>query len=104
MEKIDRAAIFLNLCHRNRIRREASLPLLDLQTEYSLAIAIAQAARLRVIRQQYVPEGTAGQVALPWAHLWTSAFLNGTGFDPYPMPREHHRRLVRLHPPGPEEK
>ena len=56
MEQIDRAAIFLNLCHRNQIRREARLPLLNTKVEYRQAIAVAEAARLRAIRQQYVPE------------------------------------------------
>jgi hypothetical protein len=56
MEQIDRAAIFLNLCLRQKLRREARLPLLDLKGEYLAAIAIAEAAQRRAIRQQYVPE------------------------------------------------
>jgi hypothetical protein len=56
MEPIDRAAIFLNLCHRNHLRREAKLPLLDLKAEYHAAIAAAEAARLRTIREPYVSQ------------------------------------------------
>ena len=56
MEQIDRAAIFLNLCLRQKLRREARLPLLDLKGEYLAGIAIAEAAQRRAIRQQYVPE------------------------------------------------
>ena len=53
MEPIDRAAIFLNLCLRQRIRREARLPLLDLKGEYLAAIAMAEAAQRRAIREPY---------------------------------------------------
>ena len=53
MEPIDRAAIFLNLCVRQKIRREARLPLLDLKAEYHASIAAAEAARLRAIREPY---------------------------------------------------
>jgi hypothetical protein len=53
MEPIDRAAIFLNLCARNQIRREARLPLLDIKAEYDHAVAVAEAARLRAIREPY---------------------------------------------------
>jgi hypothetical protein len=53
MEKIDRSAIFLNLCARNQMRREARLPLLDLKAEYRHAITVAEAARLRAIREPY---------------------------------------------------
>ena len=53
MEQIDRSAIFLNLCHRNQLRREARLPLLDLKGEYLAAIARAEAARLRSIREPF---------------------------------------------------
>ncbi len=56
MEPVDKAAIFEELCCRNQIRREARLPLLDLKTEYSLAIAVAEAARLRAIREPYVSQ------------------------------------------------
>jgi len=56
MEQIDRAAIFLNLCVRQKIRREASLPLLDLKAEYDHWVIIAEAARRRAIRAQYEPE------------------------------------------------
>jgi hypothetical protein len=56
MEHVDKAAIFKELCCRNQIRREASLPLLDLKVEYSLAITVAEAARRRVLRRQYEPE------------------------------------------------
>jgi hypothetical protein len=56
MEQIDRAAIFLNLCFRRKIRREARLPLLDLKAEYRHAVTVAEAARLRAIRAQYEPE------------------------------------------------
>ena len=56
MEQIDRSAIFLNLCLRQKIRREARLPLLDLKAEYRYAVIIAEAARLRAIRAQYEPE------------------------------------------------
>ncbi len=53
MEQIDRSAIFLNLCLRQKLRREARLPLLDLKGEYLAAIAKAEAARLRAIREPY---------------------------------------------------
>jgi hypothetical protein len=56
MEQIDRSAIFLNLCLRQKIRREASLPLLDLKAEYRHAITVAESARVRAIRAQYEPE------------------------------------------------
>ncbi len=56
MEQIDRAAIFLNLCSRNQMRREARLPMLDLKAEYDHEVTIAEAAQRRAIRQQYVPE------------------------------------------------
>ena len=56
MEQIDRAEIFRVLCVRQKIRREASLPLLDLKAEYDHAVIIAEAARQRVIRAQYEPE------------------------------------------------
>jgi hypothetical protein len=56
MEHVDKAAIFKELCRRIQIRREASLPLLALKVEYSLAIAVAEAARRRVLRRQYEPE------------------------------------------------
>ncbi len=52
MEQIDRAAIFLNLCIRSQIRREAKLPF-DMKAEYKHAIAVAEAARLRAIREPY---------------------------------------------------
>ncbi len=53
MDQIDRSAIFLNLCARNQIRREARLPLLDLKAEYRQAIQFAEAKRLRAIRKPY---------------------------------------------------
>ena len=53
MEQIDRSAIFLNLCLRQKIRREARLPLLDLKAEYRHAVIIAEAKRLRAIRKPY---------------------------------------------------
>ena len=53
MEQIDRSTIFLNLCLRQKIRREARLPLLDLKAEYRHAIIIAEAKRLRAIRKPY---------------------------------------------------
>jgi hypothetical protein len=56
MEKIDRSAIFLSLCVRQKIRREARLPLLDLKAEYDHAVIIAEAAHRRAIRAQYEPE------------------------------------------------
>jgi hypothetical protein len=56
MESVDKAAIFKELCCRNQIRREARLPLLDLRAEYNHAVIIAEAARLRAIREQYEPE------------------------------------------------
>ncbi len=85
MDQIDRAAIFEELCRRNQIRREASLPLLDLKAEYSLAVAVAEATQQRAIRKQYEFQvraeilaimrerhgptwGTAGQVASRWEH------------------------------------
>jgi hypothetical protein len=52
MEQIDRSAIFLNLCLRSQIRREAKLPF-DMKAEYKHAIAVAEAARLRAIREPY---------------------------------------------------
>ena len=56
MEQIDRAEIFRVLCVRQKIRREACLPLLDLKAEYDHAVAMAESARLRAIRAQYEPE------------------------------------------------
>jgi hypothetical protein len=53
MEPIDHSAIFLNLCRRNQIRREARLPLLDLKVEYRHEVIIAEAKRLRAIRKPY---------------------------------------------------
>lgn len=56
MDQIDRSAIFLNLCARNQIRREAQLPLLDLKAEYAHEVVIAEAARRRAMRKQYEPQ------------------------------------------------
>ena len=53
MDQINRAAIVLNLCRRNQIRREARLPSLDIKAEYSHVITVAEAARLRAIREPY---------------------------------------------------
>jgi hypothetical protein len=49
MEKVDRSAIFLNLCNRSQIRKGAKLPF-DMKAEYVAAIKLAEAARLRAIR------------------------------------------------------
>jgi hypothetical protein len=56
MEPIDKASIFEELCRRNQLRREASLPLLDLRQEYRFAVAKAEAKRLRAIREPYVSQ------------------------------------------------
>ena len=56
MEPVDKSAIFKELCCRNQLRREARLPLLDLKGEYHAAIAAAEAARLRAIREPYVSQ------------------------------------------------
>jgi hypothetical protein len=53
MDQINRAAIVLNLCRRNQIRREARLPSLDIKAEYKHVIAVAEVARLRAIREPY---------------------------------------------------
>ncbi len=53
MDPIDKAAIFESLCRRNQLRREASLPLLDLKQEYRFAVAKAEAKRLRAVREPY---------------------------------------------------
>jgi hypothetical protein len=53
MDRINRAAIFLNLCRRNQLRREARLPSLDIKAEYRHVIAVTEAARLRAIREPY---------------------------------------------------
>ena len=53
MERIDRSAIFLNVCVRQKIRREARLPLLDLKSEYHAAIAMAEAAQQRALGEPY---------------------------------------------------
>jgi hypothetical protein len=88
MEQIDRAAIFLNLCRRNQIRREASLPLLNLKTEYSLAVTVAEAAQRRAIRQQYVPEIKAeilaemrGRFGPQWGNCWSGRLALGALVD-----------------------
>ncbi|MBL0406837.1 hypothetical protein JKG68_23105 [Microvirga aerilata] len=88
MEQIDRAAIFLNLCLRNQVRREASLPLLDLKTEYSLAIAVAEAAQRRAIRQQYEPQVRAEILAEmrerygpDWGNCWSGRLALGALMD-----------------------
>lgn len=56
MEPVDKAAIFKELCCRNQLRREARLPLLDLRAEYNHVVMIAEAARLRAIREPYVSQ------------------------------------------------
>jgi hypothetical protein len=56
MDHLDRLAIFQNLCLRNQLRREAQLPLLDLKTEYVLAVALAEARERRALRKQYEPQ------------------------------------------------
>jgi hypothetical protein len=56
MEHVDKAAIFEDLCRRNQIRREAMLPLLDLRSEYRIAIALAEARERRAIRKRYEHE------------------------------------------------
>ena len=38
---VDRAAIFTDLTRRNALRREAELPLLDIQTEFNHAVEVA---------------------------------------------------------------
>ena len=88
MEQIDRAVIFLNLCLRQKIRREASLPLLDLKAEYSLAVAVAQAAQRRAMRQQYVPEIKAEILAEmrrrfgpQWGNCWSGRLALGALVD-----------------------
>ncbi len=88
MEQIDRAAIFLNLCFRQKIRREASLPLLDLKAEYDHAVIIAEAARLRAIRQQYVPDIKAevlaemrGRFGPQWGDCWSGRLALGALVD-----------------------
>ena len=53
MEHVDRSQIFEELCRRNQIRRGAGLPLLNIKAEYVLAIKLAEAERLRELRQQY---------------------------------------------------
>ena len=88
MERIDRAAIFLNLCHRNQIRRDSSLPLLDLKAEYRFAISVAQAAQRRAIRQQYVPQVRAEILAEmrqrfgpQWGNCWSGRLALGALVD-----------------------
>jgi hypothetical protein len=41
---MDRAAIFLDLCLRNKLRREAHLQMLDLKSEYAHEVAKAELA------------------------------------------------------------
>ncbi len=88
MEQIDRAAIFLNLCHRNQIRREARLPLLDLKAEYAHEVTIAEAARVRAMRQRYVPEIKAEILAdmrrrfgPDWGNCWSGRLALGALID-----------------------
>jgi len=83
MDQIDRASIFEELCRRNQIRREASLPLLDLKTEYSLAIAVAEAA-CRRFRQRYEPQVRAeilaemrGKYGRHWGNGWSGRLALG---------------------------
>jgi hypothetical protein len=53
MEPIDRAAIFLNLCLRQKLRREAGIRLRDFKAEYHAAIQLAEAKRRRAMREPY---------------------------------------------------
>jgi hypothetical protein len=41
MDQIDRAAIFENLCQRQKVRRDAGLPLLDIKQEYEHEVKVA---------------------------------------------------------------
>jgi hypothetical protein len=50
---MDRAAIFLDLCHRNKLRREARLPSLDLKSEYASEVAKAEGAKRRALFDQH---------------------------------------------------
>ena len=88
MEQIDRSAIFLNLCARNQIRREARLPLLDIKAEYRNAITVAEARQRRAIRQQYVPEIKAEILAEmrerhgpDWGNCWSGRLALGALVD-----------------------
>ena len=88
MEKIDRSAIFLNLCFRQKIRREASLPLLDLKAEYDHSVIIAEAARQRAMRKQYVPQVRAEVLAEmrerygpDWGNCWSGRLALGALVD-----------------------
>ena len=44
---IDRASIFSELCHRNALRREAHLPLLNVPAEYARLVEVAKWRRIR---------------------------------------------------------
>ncbi len=75
MDQIDRAAIFLNLCLRQKIRREARLPLLDLKAEYRHAVIVAEAKRLQAIREPYVSQVRAeilDQMRAKYGPYWPS--------------------------------
>ncbi len=52
MEHIDRTRIFSDLCARNKLRREAQLPLLNMKTEYSHEIAKANFAHRRALLEE----------------------------------------------------
>ncbi len=88
MEQIDCAAIFQNLCVRQKIRREASLPLLDLKAEYRHAIAVAEAAQQRAIREPYRSQVRAEILAEmrerygpDWGNCWSGRLALGALVD-----------------------
>jgi hypothetical protein len=74
MENVDRATIFLNLCIRSKIRKEAKLPF-DMKAEYVAAIKLAEAARLRAMRapvESQVRAEILAQMRAQYGPTWPS--------------------------------